>query len=213
MSYSTRRVAAAALVLLLGACTSDSPSGPNAAGAPTRTTSTPSTEAATSPSDGPTLGPSATVAPTTVRPREAKSPTSPSSGTSETKPSPSPSAARVQYSVRISPDRPTVDQEVRISVTAPHYTSPRIERIDFGDGTPPYTCTYSPASGHSENCEGYGEPGTQYCYHIYQRPGRYTVRVMGTPGEIASGYGEVTFEVVDSSVPATPTLFRPRPAC
>lgn len=156
-----------------------------AEGRPTTTTGTPEPERSSSPATSTTTGP------TSPRPQ-----------------SPSPSAERLQYSVRVSPDRPAVDQEVRISVTAPDYMNPRVERIEFGDGTH-YECTYSP-NGHSEDCEGYGEPGTQYCYHVYQRPGRYTVRVQGNPGGIASGYGEVTFEVVDSSAPALPSTGRPR---
>ena len=84
-----------------------------------------------------------------------------------------------------------------------------MERIEFGDGTF-YTCRYSHVNGHSEDCEQYGEGETQYCYHIYQRPGRYTMRVMGNPDGVASGYGEFTFEVVDSPAPAMPTVGRPR---
>jgi len=121
---------------------------------------------------------------------------------------------RTSYDVSISPDPGVAEREVRVGVTTNgEYPSVRIERIDFGDGTPYRSCSYSPGSGYSEDCEVYtsSDRSTQYCYHVYKRPGRYTIRVSGNPDRGVFAYGELTIDVVQSSIPlSTPTFGTPR---
>ena len=186
---------------------------PTTTGQPSSAISSTSTASAAG-STSATLAPHSSVSPT----RSAASITSPAaSGRSPAQTSaprsPAPSSSRrptTTYDIAISPDPAVAEQEVRIEVVARgDYSFPQITRIDFGDGTQ-HTCYYH-RNGYSEDCEVYGGSArrTQHCYHVYQRPGRYTIQVRGTPDGVAFAHGQLTIDVVASPIPG-PTLGTPR---
>ena len=130
-------------------------------------------------------------------------------------PSPSASTTRtspVTYEVRVSPPTPTAGAETAIEITTPddvEYGRPYVTYVSFGDGKET-SCSYTQGSHHAEDCdENLSADGrTQTCYHVYDAPGRYTVRVRGYAGWVRHVEGVVTFDVVAASVIPGP---RPRP--
>ena len=147
--------------------------------------------------------------PASPKPPSSRTPETVRSSTSSSTPSRSSSraAARTTFVVSVTPDPAVAGREARIevSISGRYYSSPRVTGVVFGDGSF-RTCTYS-RNGSSEHCAVYGGEGTQYCYHVYEQPGRYTIRVTGEPDGETSASGQMTIDVVRPNGPGVnPTL-------
>ncbi len=91
---------------------------------------------------------------------------------------------------------------------------PFVMQIDFGDGSVA-SCSYENSNGTSEDCDVYQsrDGRTQYCFHVYERAGTFTVRVEGAPShgiyygdELTTGEIEVTVGEATSSPSPSPLL-------